>query len=131
MDITIKNDKSNCEIFLRRHTEDAKGNIFTVAKKFSVRWNGKSVTIPAGFESDGASVPRLLWGVVFPAEDLLAIRAAIMHDYIYRTCPEGWTRAEADAAFRDIMIRDGVTKARAYTAYAGVRLCGGSSWRNK
>lgn len=131
MDIVIHNDKSRSTIEVCKHSEDEQGNIFTVRKKFSVRWEDKSISIPAGFESDGASVPRIFWGLVFPSEDLTALRAAIVHDYIYRNAPAGWTRKEADMAFRDIMIRDGVDKTRAYVVYCSVRMFGEKYWRGK
>ncbi len=131
MDITIHNEKSKSTIEVRRHSEDVSGNIFTVTKKFSVRWKDKTICIPSGFMSDGASVPKIFWGLVFPSEDLRALRAAITHDYLYRNAPPNWTRADADKAFLDIMIRDGVNKTRAYTAYYAVRFFGKKYWRGE
>ena len=86
------------------------------------------LTVPAGFESDGASVPRLLWGVVFPRDDRQALFAAIMHDYIYRAHPPKWGRADADELFLHLMQQGGVPDARRICAYAGVRLFGRRAW---
>ena len=77
-----------------RHQEDARGDIFTLQKK--ITWRG--LVVHEGFESDGASVPRILWPVVFPNDDLQSMFAAIVHDFIYRKHPAGWTRKEADDA---------------------------------
>lgn len=111
------------------HTEDRHGNVYTLLEEFRVIWNGKVLTIPAGFKSDGASVPRFFWRIVFPPGDAKALRAAFAHDYIYRTHPPGWTRKEADRLFLDLLIADGVPWISAQTAFGGVRLFGGSSWR--
>ena len=112
------------EIEIRVHQEDARGNVYTLIK--SIKWHG--LTVPAGFESDGASVPRFFWRYVFPPGDSRAMFAAFIHDFIYRTHPQGWTRKAADEAFRSLLLEDGVSKSRARRAYWGVRLFGGSSW---
>jgi hypothetical protein len=52
---------------------------------------GQTLTIPEGFKTDLATVPRLFWGVVSPSgrHDL----AVIVHDYLLE---QGWERKEAD-----------------------------------
>ena len=57
---------------VREHEEDERGNIFTLLRPLPVC----GLIVPVGFESDGASVPRLLWGVVFPRDDRQALCAA-------------------------------------------------------
>lgn len=106
------------------HEEDARGNVFTLVHPIS----SSGITVPAGFESDGASVPRLLWGAVFPRDDRQALFAAIMHDYIYRVHPPKWGRADADELFLYLMQQGGVPYARRIRAYAGVRLFGRRAW---
>ncbi|MBR2510436.1 MAG: DUF1353 domain-containing protein [Lentisphaeria bacterium] len=110
------------------HSEDEKGNVYTLLEDVTVHWQGKTLVIPAGFKSDGASVPRFFWRIVFPPGDSRALRAAIAHDFIYRTHPEGWTRKMADDMFYDLLREDGVCWFNAQGAYCGVRLFGGSSW---
>lgn len=113
------------------HKEDEKGNVFTLKEPggLQIVWKDKPpLCIPCGFKSDGASVPRIFWRLVFPSSDTTALRAAFAHDYIYRTHPEGWTKAEADEMFYDLLIEDGVPKWRAWMAYKGVDWFGGSSW---
>lgn len=107
------------------HHADDRGNVYTLLEPLQYG----ELIVPAGFESDGASVPRFFWRVVFPPGDADALRAAILHDYIYREHPAGWTRAEADRLFRDVLIADGVPTFRARLAYWGVRLFGGGSWK--
>ena len=111
-------------IEVREHTEDERGNIFTVLRSFSVC----GIIVPAGFQCDGASVPRFLWGLVFPRNDKQAMCAAIIHDFIYRTHPAHWDRAEADETFHCLLLEGGVSWIRALRAYIGVRLFGKSAW---
>ena len=106
------------------HTEDERGNVYTLLKPLLYC----GLEIPAGFESDGASVPRLFWSTVFPPGDSKALRPAIIHDYIYRTHPERWTRKMADETFYEMLVSAGISKWRAYKAYLGVRLFGQSAW---
>ncbi|MBR1951470.1 MAG: DUF1353 domain-containing protein [Lentisphaeria bacterium] len=112
------------------HKEDEMGNVFTLEERLQVRWNGRRLRVPKGFRSDGASVPRIFWRLVFPSSDTKALRAAFCHDFIYRTHPAGWTKEEADQMFYDILVRDGVPRWRAWIAYQGVKWFGGWAWRD-
>ena len=116
-------------IIFRTHKEDARGNVFTVLYPYRVNYGGKSFLIPRGFESDGASVPRLFWRVVFPNSDTHATTAGICHDYIYRLQPEGWTRREADRMFLAMLVEHGANRWAANRAYEAVRLFGWMAWQ--
>ena len=111
------------------HKTDERGNFFTLREPLWIDWGGRLLIVPYGFESDGASVPRFFWRLVFPPSDNRALRAAFAHDYIYRTHPAGWTKAEADAMFFDLLVADGIPVFRAYLAYLGVHFFGGSAWK--
>ena len=118
--------KQNIKIELIEQTE--RGDLFRLLEPLKIEWRGKSLTVPAGFESDGCSVPRFLWSSVSPRIDNRTLRGAIGHDWIYRTHPEGWTKAEADGMFYDIIREDGLSWWKSQKAYWGVRLFGGDSW---
>jgi hypothetical protein len=111
--------------------ETEKGDIIRLQADMVYSWNGKVVIVPAGFESDGASVPRFLWSSVSPQIDPRTLAAAIAHDYIYRNHPEGWTREMADDMFYDICRSDGLSWWSSQKAYWGIRLFGGSAWREE
>lgn len=115
-------------IICKTHREDARGNVFTVLYNYKVPYCEKSFIIPRGFESDGASVPRFFWRVVFPKDDTHAQTAAICHDFIYRNQPEDWTREEADRMFLAFLIEHGMNVNRALLAYRAVRLFGWVAW---
>ena len=106
------------------HSSDEMGNVYTLLAPLVY----ENLTVPAGFSSDGASVPRFFWRIVFPPGDTRALRAAFLHDFIYRNHPEGWSRKAADDLFRKVLIEDGVPRFSADLAWCGVRCFGESSW---
>lgn len=110
------------------HKETDKGNIITLKVPLQIFWRERVFTIAAGFESDGCFTPRFLWSSVSPAIHPQTLRAAVAHDYIYRTQPEGWTRAEADEMFYDLCREDGFSWWRSQKAYWGLRFFGGTAW---
>ncbi len=89
---------------------------------------GYRVDVPKGFVTDFASIPRVLWSVVgAPAEGKYR-KAAVIHDYLYRT-PGKATRAQADAVLNEAMIVCGVGRWTRWTIYAGVRVGGSGSYK--
>ena len=112
------------------HASDARGNILTLLAPLEFIWRDRTILIPAGFESDGVSTPRFLWATISPAIHPQTLRAGIAHDYIYRTQPDNWTRADADKMFYDLCREDGLAWWRAQKAYWGLRLFGRAAWRD-
>ncbi|MBQ9501870.1 MAG: DUF1353 domain-containing protein [Lentisphaeria bacterium] len=110
------------------HATDGRGDICRTLYPQKITFRGRSFVIPRGFESDGASVPRLFWRLVCPPLDPEAVRAGIAHDYIYRTQPEGWTRKDADLMLYCFLVEDGMSPVRARLAYIGVRSFGWIPW---
>ena len=86
------------------------------------------IIVPKGFVTDFASSPPRLWGL-FPPIGLGITEASIVHDYLYNH-PGGYTRAECDEIFYQIMLALGTRKSRARIGYWGVRLGGWVAWRN-
>lgn len=91
-----------------------------------ITWTRYGYTLPAGFMSDGASVPRVLWWFLPPWGDRSTI-AALFHDWLTELLIAGnpargaETRAACDRLFRECLIDLGVSSWRAWTAWAGVR----------
>lgn len=79
------------------------------------------VTIPAWYEFDGASIPRLFWSVVGHPMDTKVLRAALVHDYIY-TSERGRGRKQADDIFIEAMLVLWVNKYKAIIYYIWVRI---------
>lgn len=78
------------------------------------------IRVPAGFVTDLASVPQILWWV-FPPHGKWA-KAAIVHDYMYVKAYK--TKAYADNAFLEGMEVLGVPYLVRKTMYWAVRLFG-------
>ena len=111
------------------HHTDERGNFTRTLYPEKFKFRGKTFVVPKGFEFDGASVPRIFRLSVCAPLDPEAVRASCGHDWIYRTQPKGWTRAEADLMFLCFLIADGLPVHRALKAYCGVRLGGWIAWK--
>ncbi|WP_283149033.1 DUF1353 domain-containing protein [Silvimonas soli] len=85
---------------------------------------GQTFTVPAGFHTDLASVPRL--PVVFLLTGDTSREAAALHDYLYTEHPV--PRAIADAVLREASAVTGVPAWRRWLMWAGVRLWGAPHW---
>jgi hypothetical protein len=86
---------------------------------------GRIITVPAGFKTDLASIPRVLWNVLPPVGSYDA--AAVVHDYLYQH--NGVTRRQADDILHEAMGVLGVSSAVREAIYLGVRLGGWVTWR--
>lgn len=95
---------------------------YQICKKIKFTINNREFTIPANFQTDLASIPKIAWPIMAPAHSSL-IRAAIVHDWFYRkTCD--FTRYETDLIFYHILRNDGVSVIRASIMYYTVRWVG-------
>lgn len=81
---------------------------------------GRAVTVPAGFLTDFASVPRI--PIAFLAAGGCANAAAVIHDWLYTT--HEVDRATADAVFREAILAGGDPAWRAWLMWLGVRIGG-------
>jgi hypothetical protein len=93
--------------------------------------SGETITIPAGFITDLASIPAFAWPV-FPADGPYA-KAAVVHDYGYSVAgvmPDGrrYSRRQIDDIFREAMAVVGVSRWRRMVIYAAVRVGGRPGW---
>ena len=79
------------------------------------------VTVPDGFLTDLASVPRLFWIVVPPYSPDTAA-AAVLHDYLCEWNGEMFSKIVADAVFYEALRVLGVPAWRAVMMYCAVRL---------
>lgn len=86
-------------------------------------WSDEVITVPAWYEFDWASIPRLLWTLVGHPMDTMVIRAALVHDYMY-TNMKYQGRKKADDTFLEAMLVSGVRKSKAIIYWLWVRLWG-------
>jgi len=79
------------------------------------------VDIPEGFETDGASVPRLFWFIISPYTE--ALYAAIAHDFQLSVDGKNAKRRKRIDQMFYFNLRDsGINPIRSYAAYFGVRI---------
>jgi hypothetical protein len=85
------------------------------------------ITVPAGFLTDLASIPRIL-PMALSKNRIQS--AAIVHDWLYRNTEviKGQTRKKVDLIFKDAMIDNGVARFRASLYYSAVRSFGWISY---
>lgn len=109
--------------------------IVTLTAPWWVDADGVRYHIPAGFVSDGPSVPeRKRWWLRWCTRllnaalalcrfgKMRALRAAVFHDWLYATTIR--RRGVADRLFRLALAHDGVGPAGRWLAWAGTRLGG-------
>lgn len=100
------------------------GYEYKTCKAMRVTIDDKKYIIPKDFETDLASVPRLLWPIFAPQYSGF-VAPAILHDYLYR-CNARITRQFADEVLYSALIAENVTPFTASKFYLGVRLFGAS-----
>ena len=84
------------------------------------------VTLPAGMESNGASVPFYLWPIIGTPFDPRFIGPAFGHDRLYTTGER--PRLESDELFKKWLMANKVDAERADAMFTGVRLGGKSHY---
>lgn len=82
------------------------------------------IVIPAGFVTDGGSVPRILWPIVDPWGK--ASKAYILHDWLYHTGER--SRLVSDAILMEAMEVSGVSFTQRKLVFLGVRIGGWYAW---
>lgn len=128
--------------------EPLAGSRYRLAEPYVYTWTKDGaryrLTVPAGFENDLASVPRILWWYVSPFDLGLA---AVPHDWLYYHAghlPPGghqrwedgrwvdvgapWSRRDADRLFGRLMRDAHVSRDKRRHAYWAVRLFGAPAW---
>jgi|SRR5882762_8854416 len=126
---------------------------FELVEPFLYRWvadKSYQITIPNGFVTDGASVPRFCWSLTGLLPSGVHLGAAVVHDYLYQRrgllndgelsvnirddqwlpVDQTWTREQCDNMFANIMTKAGETPWKNHAMYWAVRIFGGAAWNN-
>ena len=106
------------------------GRRYRVEQEFVyIMRTGRHLVVPAGFLTDGGSVPRLLWPL-YPPFGSDADEAYTLHDYGYAHA-ERWEmpRGEVDALMREVMEVKGFRRTARAVVWAGVKLGGWLTFR--
>lgn len=86
---------------------------------------GMTFTVPAGFKTDLASVPRI--PIVYELAGDTSSKAAVVHDFLYTS--KIVARSMADAILREASAVTCVPAWRRSLMYYGVRAFGWSHWK--
>jgi hypothetical protein len=105
-----------------------KGFDYKTCQAMKVTIDDKKYIIPKSFETDLASIPRLLWPLFAPQYSGF-VAPAILHDYLYR-CPNDISREFADEVLYSALIVENVSPFTASKFYLGVRLFGHSHFKH-
>jgi hypothetical protein len=105
-------------------------------------WNGDKfdVIVPAGFQTDFASVPRI--PIAYEIVGDTAHEAGVVHDYLYREdailyslemaiVARSPTRQEADWIFYILMREMGIEWFKRFSMYKAVRTFAGCHWHSR
>jgi hypothetical protein len=86
---------------------------------------GARLIIPAGFETNFASVPRAPFAFWLAGD--VGRKAAVVHDFCYSS-HVARERYLADSVFYEALRAEGVSAVTAWLMYVAVRWGGGSRW---
>ena len=104
-----------------------KEDMFILLEDVTVDVFGYRIIVKKGFDFDGASIPRALWGLYGnPLSGKFRI-AALVHDALYAS--QKVPRELADDIFLDLMKQHRVGYMKRQTMYYAVRSAGWYAWR--
>lgn len=86
------------------------------------------ITVRKGFQTDFASIPRLLW-ILYPPWGSSYIKGSVIHDALYGC--QLISRYDADLILYEAMRISKANKFRCYAFFYSLRLFGGFAWRSK
>jgi hypothetical protein len=114
-------------IDLRDHGLRGDTRLFRLLSPFTYISSYGIITVPAGFITDGASIPRLFWTALMPFGPYFA--AAIIHDYLYSAFNIRFNREQSDLIFKEAMFNLGLDWPRREAIYRAVQIFGGRSFK--
>lgn len=103
---------------------------YILTKSYKIRLdNGDLITIPKGYQTNGADIPRIFWRL-YPPYAPEYMPAVLIHDYLCdKAIDEYANKADlrekflyADNAFREILEKLNISKSKVKLFYNAVRL---------
>lgn len=106
------------------------GRCYVLLSDFKYQINDYVITVPKGFVTDLASVPRAFWSI-FPPFGKYTV-AAVVHDFLYSEYNNtNINRTLADEIFIFIMKENGVSFVKRQLMFRAVRTFGSMAWKKK
>ncbi len=111
--------------------------LYEIREPFSYRSSvlyGHIVTVPAGYVTDFASIPRIAWNILDPESPIIGW-PSVIHDWLYSNhgkLPDGFTyaRENADEVLREAMELQGAGAFIRSAVFNAVQLFGKSHWKS-
>ena len=103
------------------------GYWYNLAQDLDFSIDGKRYTVPHGFHTDLASIPRFYWSILSPTKSEFMV-ASVVHDYLYQ-CPAGLSRKTIDDVFYCALRKQGSSVYTSYKMYVAVRIFGAKHYR--
>lgn len=97
--------------------------LFRLSHRFRYISSYGVISVPQGFITDGASIPKIFWSIFDPFGPYF--EAAIIHDYLYSKNNNQFNRFQSDEIFREAMYNIGIDWVRREAIYRAVRIFGG------
>ena len=122
-------------------TRDEARRVWVLFQQCSYQTGEHTITAPANYETDLASIPRIFWSILAPEE--LSLAAPLFHDLIYRcagSLPESglnpfdgkvFERKEVDDLFLELMKKAKIPRWKRTAAYCAVRGFAGFAWKKQ
>lgn len=88
---------------------------------------GDTIVVPAGFVTDGASIPSFAWSIIGGPMTGKYVAAAILHDWLYHI--KTYSRERSDLIFLEAMAVLKVSKLKRNIIYWMVRIFGHWAWK--
>ena len=102
------------------------GYTFITLEEYHFKFKGRQYTVPVGYWSDGASVPRFFWRLLSPRIDPQTLDPSVVHDYMYDM--KIGTRQEADRYYLIGLLIHGYPVWKSILTFVGVRIFGGTHY---
>jgi hypothetical protein len=102
-------------------------HIFRLTERFRYLSSFGTIAVHRGFDTDGASIPRIFWSILSPFGPYF--KAAVIHDWLYSPYNDTFDREDSDLIFKEAMYNIGVDWFQREIIFRAVRLFGSSSFR--
>ena len=103
------------------------GRSYKLLHSITYQYHGLLVTVPQYFVTDFVSIPRFFWRVLPPWDRHM--KAAVLHDYIYKTPTVDISRKVADVIFLECMEELGISYWKRKFMYRAIRMFGRCSYK--
>ena len=103
-----------------------KDDVFILLEDVVVESLGYKIVVKAGFDFDGASIPKWLWSIYGSPLNGNYVVASLIHDGLYAS--QIVSKSLSDKIFLDLMKQSKVGYVKRTSMYLAVKMFGGKDW---